>query len=411
VTEILIDVDFGHPPERVWRALTDRAVLSEWFMRTDLEPYEGRRFSLTPDGLLGLAGPIEGELVEVAAPRRLVMLWRGEQMHSRVTWELVPLPLGCRLRMSHTGFIGVKGGLRRKELRRMYDRMLAERLPRALDRLATGRIATQDPAPSPAGPPPVPLLAVPPLPDEPAPDPDAGVDADDASRRTGIVGWLRALPHRRRGLLLAAGVAVLLAVITAALINGLSVPSLIPPLGATPGDWPTVSPGPAGRPLPPVAASPRASGAPVGGPSSGSPVPGRPGQPVPVTPGGAPPPAGGGAPNPPAPPPAGGGWAAAYRTVRSTGTGFIGELTVTNTGSVADRGWTVVITLPAGAGVGTVRGAKASQNGSTVTFTAKKNGKIPAGRSVTIEFQVRGDGATAPTACRIGGDACDGLPG
>jgi uncharacterized protein YndB with AHSA1/START domain len=414
VTEILIDVDFGHPPERVWRALTDRAVLSEWFMRTDLEPYEGRRFRLTPDGLLGLAGPLEGELVEVAAPRRLVMLWRGEQMHSRVTWELVPLPEGCRLRMSHTGFIGVKGTLRRKELQRMYDRMLTDRLPRVLDQLATGRTVARDAARSPAGPPPVPLLAVPPLPDEPDTDPDAaaGAGADDASRRTGIAGWLRALPYRRRGQLLAAGAAALLAVITAALISGLSIPSLIPPLGAAPGDWPTASPGSEGRPVPPAAASPGASGAPAGGPGSVSPLPGRPGQPAaPVTPGGAPPPPNGSTTNPPAPPPARAGFAAAYRTVSSTDTGFIGELTVTNTGNRPERGWTVVVTLPAGAGLGTVRGANAAQNGSTVTFTATSNGKIPAGRSVTIEFQVRGDGATAPTGCRIGGDTCGGLPG
>ena len=139
VTEILIDADFGHPPERVWRALTDRAVLSQWFMQTDLEPYEGRRFRLVPDGLLGLAGPLEGELVEVTAPRRLVMLWRGEQLHSRVTWELVPLPDGCRLRMSHTGFIGVKGTLRRNELQRAYDRMLHQRLPHTLNQLAAGK--------------------------------------------------------------------------------------------------------------------------------------------------------------------------------------------------------------------------------------------------------------------------------
>jgi hypothetical protein len=46
-----------------------------------------------------------------------------------------------------------------------------------------------------------------------------------------------------------------------------------------------------------------------------------------------------------------------------------------------------------------------------VTFTAKTGGKLPAGRSVTIEFIVRGDGASRPTGCRVGDDPCGGLSG
>jgi uncharacterized protein YndB with AHSA1/START domain len=462
VTEILIDADFGHPPERVWRALTDRAVLSQWFMRTDLEPYEGRRFRLVPDGLLGLAGPVEGELLEVAAPRRMVMLWRGEQLHSRVTWELVPLPEGCRLRMSHTGFIGVKGSLRRKELQRTYDKMLSERLPRVLDRLASGRAVRQEadraplpaesraesspaspdaaPAPEqppvrvvPPVPPPVPLLGVSSLTgDDPvglfgqpaAPAEPAG-DAGSGSRRTRILAWLRTLPsHRRR--LLAVAAAVVLAVLTFAVISSFNVPNLVPPLGASPGDWPTVSPG--GEPTKGAqpAASPGASVAPGVRPSPLPATAGRPG--IPVIPGGgaapgAPPTAapggpGGGGPGGGGPggepggggePPAPADWAAAYRTVNSTDSGFSGELTVTNTGGLPARDWSVVVTLPAGAGLQTVSGASAAQSGRSVTFTASTSGKMPAGRSVTFRFQVRGDGATGPTGCQVSGSACAGL--
>jgi uncharacterized protein YndB with AHSA1/START domain len=414
VTEILIDVDFGHPPERVWRALTDRAVLSEWFMRTDLEPYEGRRFRLMPDGLLGLAGPLEGELVEVVAPRRLVMLWRGEQLHSRVTWELVPLPDGCRLRMSHTGFIGVKGSVRRKELQRTYDRMLADRLPRTLDRLATGRIAAEEPASAAYAPP---LVEVPRLANGPDPadrpddgGPDERPDDGASRRRTGIAGRLRALPYRRRGQLLAVGAAVLLAVVTAAVFSGLRVPSLIPPLGTAPEPWPTLSPGaaPSAGVPPPLPASPGASVGPSGPIAGGLSAPAESGRPGgSANPDRAVPPAAGPTSDPSAGAPT--GFAAAYRTVSSTGSGFTGELTVTNTGTRPARGWSVVVTLPAGAGLTTVRSATAAQSGTTVTFTSRNAGSLPAGRSVTIEFQVRGDGATGPTGCRVGGDPCGGL--
>jgi uncharacterized protein YndB with AHSA1/START domain len=457
VTEILIDADFGHPPERVWRALTDRAVLSQWFMQTDLEPYEGRRFRLVPDGLLGLAGPVEGELLEVSAPRRMVMLWRGEQLHSRVTWELVPLPDGCRLRMSHTGFVGVKGSLRRKELQRTYDRMLADRLPRVLDRLASGRAVRQEPdlaplqaaqqpasgsasSPEPpaepppvrAVPPPVPLLGVSSLSDddraglfaEPAEPDKPDADAGTGSRRTRIAAWLRTLPSHRGRQLLAAAAAVVLAVLTFAVISSLNVPTLVPPLGASPGDWPTVSPGgePSNGAAP--AASPGASLAPGAQPTPLPATAGRPGVPVipgggaapgatptapPGRPGGGGPGGGGPGGEPGGEPPAQGEWAAAYRTVSSTDSGFSGELTVTNTGGLPARDWSVVVTLPAGAGLQTVSGAKAAQSGSTVTFTASAKGKVPVGRSVTFGFQVRGDGATGPTGCRVSGSACGGL--
>jgi uncharacterized protein YndB with AHSA1/START domain len=411
VTEILIDVDFGHPPERVWRALTDRSILSEWFMQTDLEPHEGRRFRLLPEGLLGLAGPLEGELVELAAPRRMVMLWRGEQLHSRVTWELVPLPDGCRLRMSHTGFIGVKGSLRRRELQRTYQRMLTERLPRVLDRLATGGVTFSRPAVPP-------LLAVPPLADDPLEPAPAG--DGDRTRRRGPIAWLTALPHRRRGQILAAMAAAVLAVATFSVISSLGVPSFLPPIGAAPRDWPTGSPGLAGpsEAVPqPRPASPGPTGQAAGSGASASAVAAEPPPAVPgprgaVTPSAGPAPA----PEPtdeppePAPPPAV-RWSASYRTIEASGNRFTGQLTVVNRRGVAASGWSVVVTLPAGADLTTVRRAgTATQAGDTVTFTARNpRMNVGARASVVVEFDVIG--ATAPLACRVDGRPCAGVSG
>ena len=33
-----------HPPERVWKALTDRGWLAEWYMPDDFQPVVGHRF-------------------------------------------------------------------------------------------------------------------------------------------------------------------------------------------------------------------------------------------------------------------------------------------------------------------------------------------------------------------------------
>ncbi|GFJ84714.1 SRPBCC family protein [Phytohabitans houttuyneae] len=135
MTEIRIDFDFGHPPALVWRALTERRQLARWLMPGDLTPIQGSQFQLLPDALPGFDGPISGQVLEVSAERRLVMRWKGEQLHARVTWELKPTAEGCLLMMSQSGFLGVQGSTRRQALVSTYDRLFGERLPAVLDEL------------------------------------------------------------------------------------------------------------------------------------------------------------------------------------------------------------------------------------------------------------------------------------
>ncbi|NUR50770.1 MAG: hypothetical protein HOV71_21790, partial [Hamadaea sp.] len=138
VSEISVDVDLPHPPHRVWRALTDRRVLATWFMQTDLEPLPGAVGRAFPSGIAGFTGPFDIEVVSVGPERLLVMRWRGDQLHAEVRWELEELTGGTRLRVSQTGFLGVNGTLRRRELRRAYQQLFGEELPAVLDRAATG---------------------------------------------------------------------------------------------------------------------------------------------------------------------------------------------------------------------------------------------------------------------------------
>jgi hypothetical protein len=64
VTEIRFDVDLDHPPERVWRALTDPRHLSGWFLPAEVDPDDSTRLRLRPDRVDGLGGPIDVEVVE-----------------------------------------------------------------------------------------------------------------------------------------------------------------------------------------------------------------------------------------------------------------------------------------------------------------------------------------------------------
>jgi uncharacterized protein YndB with AHSA1/START domain len=143
MAEVRLEIQFAHLPERVWRALTDAQLLGEWFMPTDLVPEEGGRFTLEPGTLAGFLGPVSGELTELVPPRRLVMLWQGEKLHTRVVWELTETDGGCQLQIVQSGFIGAPATLRGRALRDTYTRLFGEQLPATLERLAGGAGAGQ----------------------------------------------------------------------------------------------------------------------------------------------------------------------------------------------------------------------------------------------------------------------------
>ncbi len=42
---LLIDREMPHPPEKVWRALTQRPLIEEWLMTNDFQPIVGHRFT------------------------------------------------------------------------------------------------------------------------------------------------------------------------------------------------------------------------------------------------------------------------------------------------------------------------------------------------------------------------------
>ena len=90
-------------PERVFRALTEKADLERWFVsRAEVDARPGGSFSFTWQP----HETVNGTFVEVDPPRRLVTLWdEGPSLgFTEVTFELTPRPGGTVLRLVHTGF-------------------------------------------------------------------------------------------------------------------------------------------------------------------------------------------------------------------------------------------------------------------------------------------------------------------
>jgi len=92
---------YPHPPERVWRALTDPAELGVWLMPTDFVALAGHRFTF--DARPGL-GIIDGEVLDVEPPRLLRCRWSGIFGQTVVTFT--PDGEGTRLRVTHGGWDG-----------------------------------------------------------------------------------------------------------------------------------------------------------------------------------------------------------------------------------------------------------------------------------------------------------------
>ena len=96
---IILERELAHPPEKLWRALTQPHLMAEWLMKTDFAPVIGHRFGFTAEG-----GSVSCEVLEVEPPRTLSYTWGDHDLKSVVTWTLTPTATGTHLRLEQTGF-------------------------------------------------------------------------------------------------------------------------------------------------------------------------------------------------------------------------------------------------------------------------------------------------------------------
>lgn len=103
---VVIERDIAHPPEKLWRALTQPHLIEEWLMKNDFAPVVGHRFNLRGDW----GGVLDCEVLVVEPIRELSYTWNFRHddaafnLESVVTFTLTPTATGTRLRMEQTGF-------------------------------------------------------------------------------------------------------------------------------------------------------------------------------------------------------------------------------------------------------------------------------------------------------------------
>jgi len=102
---LAFEFDLQHAPEKVWRALTDPALLAEWLLPVidfKLEPGAAFTFKTQPVG--GWDGSVHCRMLELAAQRKLSYGWVVGDMDTVVTFTLTPTASGTRLSLVHSGF-------------------------------------------------------------------------------------------------------------------------------------------------------------------------------------------------------------------------------------------------------------------------------------------------------------------
>lgn len=101
---VVVERVLPHPPQKVWRALTEGAILEDWLMANDFQPVVGHRFQFRAAPQPHWDGIVHGEVLVVEPPERLVYRWESAGLRTEVTWTLAAAEGGARLRMEQSGF-------------------------------------------------------------------------------------------------------------------------------------------------------------------------------------------------------------------------------------------------------------------------------------------------------------------
>jgi uncharacterized protein YndB with AHSA1/START domain len=96
---VVVEREVPHPPEKIWRALTQQHLIEEWLMKNDFEPVVDHRFDLRADW-----GSVDCRVLAVEPNKSLSYTWAALGLRSVVTWTLTPTSTGTRLRMEQSGF-------------------------------------------------------------------------------------------------------------------------------------------------------------------------------------------------------------------------------------------------------------------------------------------------------------------
>ncbi len=102
---ISLEFDLKHAPKKVWRALTDPELLTQWLLPVfDHKLEVGAAFLLKTNPQPGWDGTVNCRFVEIDEEKRISWRWVVGDIDTVVTFTLMPTASGTRLSLVQSGF-------------------------------------------------------------------------------------------------------------------------------------------------------------------------------------------------------------------------------------------------------------------------------------------------------------------
>jgi len=102
---ISLEFDLAHSPAKVWRALTDPDLLTEWLLPVfDFHLEANSEFKFKTQPYPGWDGIVNCRMIEIDPPNRLSYAWVVADLDTVVTFTLTPTSAGTHLSLVQSGF-------------------------------------------------------------------------------------------------------------------------------------------------------------------------------------------------------------------------------------------------------------------------------------------------------------------
>jgi uncharacterized protein YndB with AHSA1/START domain len=101
---LVIEKEMAHPPQKIWRALTQGALIKEWLMDTDFQPVVGHKFTFRSTPNPHWDGIVHSEVLVVEPNHKLSYTWSSLGLGTVVVWTLTATSGGTLVRMEQSGF-------------------------------------------------------------------------------------------------------------------------------------------------------------------------------------------------------------------------------------------------------------------------------------------------------------------
>ena len=141
MSQYTVTREYPYPIDEVWQVLTDPGYVAQWTTTgrggrpEGFAAITGTKFRFVARPVMGWAGVVYCEVMEVDAPRSMRYTWKGEEDSDDVTditYLLEPVPGGTRFTWQHTGFTGAGGFAMSKLLGNVRRKMLSDGVPPVL---------------------------------------------------------------------------------------------------------------------------------------------------------------------------------------------------------------------------------------------------------------------------------------